>query len=174
MLKRVPSHLLGLRRRVKLSPLEIVALVIFVVILLLAAIGPVIAPYPTRTANTHLRLLSPSGAHWLGTDENGMDIFSRILAAPRTDVLIAVIATAISVGVGAPLGVLAGFFEGSRRRIASIMGETILRVLDVIQAFPVFIFAMVLVAIRGANTVNIIAAVSFVNMPVFLRLVRSE
>jgi peptide/nickel transport system permease protein len=174
MLKHVPGHILGLSKRVKLSPLEIFALVVFVVILLLAAIGPIIAPYPTQTANTALRLLSPSGAHWFGTDENGMDIFSRILAAPRTDVLIALIATAISVGVGAPLGVLAGYFEGSRSRKASVMGETILRLLDVLQAFPVFIFAMVLLAIRGANTVNIIAAVAFVNMPVFVRLVRSE
>lgn len=146
----------------------------FLAILLLAVIGPTIAPFPTRSAAPQDRLLPPSGTHWLGTDENGMDILSRILAAPRTDVVIAVIATLISVGVGAPLGVVAGYFEGSRRRVASATGELILRLLDVIQAFPVFIFAMVLVAIRGASTTNIIAAVAFVNMPVFLRLVRSE
>jgi peptide/nickel transport system permease protein len=164
----------SLRGRIKLAPLEIFACALFVVILLLAFVGPTIAPHPTRTANPAERLLAPSGAHWLGTDENGMDILSRILAAPRIDVMIAVVATAISVLVGAPLGVIAGYFERNRRRIAAIMGESILRLLDVIQAFPVFIFAMVLVAIRGASTVNIIAAVAFVNMPVFLRLVRAE
>lgn len=147
---------------------------VFLAVLLLAAIGPIIAPFPTRTADPAVRLLGPSGQHWLGTDENGIDILSRILAAPRTDVVIAVIATLISVAVGAPLGVVAGYFEGSRRRVASAMGELILRLLDVLQAFPVFIFAMVLVAVRGASTTNIIAAVAFVNMPVFLRLVRSE
>ena len=147
---------------------------VFLAVLLLAAIGPTIAPFPTRTADPAVRLFGPSGQHWLGTDENGIDILSRILAAPRTDVVIAVIATLISVAVGAPLGVVAGYFEGSRRRVASAMGELILRLLDVLQAFPVFIFAMVLVAVRGASTTNIIAAVAFVNMPVFLRLVRSE
>lgn len=147
---------------------------VFLAVLLLAAVGPTIAPFPTRTADPAVRLIGPNGQHWLGTDENGIDILSRILAAPRTDVVIAVIATLISVAVGAPLGVVAGYFEGSRRRVASAMGELILRLLDVLQAFPVFIFAMVLVAVRGASTTNIIAAVAFVNMPVFLRLVRSE
>jgi peptide/nickel transport system permease protein len=173
-LKLVPSRVLAVAGRVKLSPLEVFACAAFLIILLLAAVGPLITPYPTETANPSLRLLPPSGSHWFGTDENGMDIFSRILASPRIDVVIAMVATAISVLVGVPLGVLAGYFEGNRRRAASIMGETILRVLDVIQAFPVFIFAMVLVATRGANTVNIVAAVAFVNMPVFLRLTRSE
>jgi peptide/nickel transport system permease protein len=173
-LRAAPRTVLGLRGRVRLSPLEVFALALFFAILFLAAFGPMIAPDPTKTADTTQRLFAPSGAHWFGTDENGMDIFSRILASPRMDVVIALVATAISVAIGAPLGVVAGFFEGSRRRAASIVGETILRLLDVIQAFPVFIFAMVLVAIRGASTVNIVAAVAFVNMPVFLRLVRSE
>jgi peptide/nickel transport system permease protein len=157
-----------------LSPIETVALAMLVIILILTAIGPLIAPYPTEAANAAQRLQPPDTTHWLGTDENGIDIFSRILAAPRTDVLIAVIATALSVAIGAPLGVLAGFFEGARRRIASLASEGLLRLLDVVQAFPVFILAMVLVAIRGASLTNIVAAVAFVNMPVFLRLVRSE
>jgi peptide/nickel transport system permease protein len=70
--------------------------------------------------------------------------------------------------------VFAGYFENSRRRSASILGEGILRILDVIQAFPVFILAMVLVAVRGASTENIIIAIAFVNMPVFLRISRAE
>ena len=167
-------HARKVKRRTKLHPLELVVSVIFLAVLLLAVIGPLIAPFPTQTANPLIRLLAPSGHHWLGTDENGMDIFSRILAAPRTDVVIAVIATLISVAIGAPLGVIAGYFEGSKRRVASAMGELILRLLDVFQSFPVFIFAMVLVAVRGSSTTNIIAAVAFVNMPVFVRLVRSE
>ena len=167
-------HARKVKRRTKLHPLELVVSVVFLAVLLLAVIGPLITPFPTQTANPLIRLLSPSGHHWLGTDENGMDIFSRILAAPRTDVVIAVIATLISVAIGAPLGVIAGYFEGSKRRVAAVMGELILRLLDVFQSFPVFIFAMVLVAVRGSSTTNIIAAVAFVNMPVFVRLVRSE
>jgi peptide/nickel transport system permease protein len=157
-----------------LTLFELAILIVFITILIVTVIGPWIAPYPTETANPPQHLLSPRPSHWLGTDQNGMDILSRILAAPRTDVLVAVVATALSVGIGSALGALAGFFEGTRQKLASIMSEGMLRVLDVIQAFPVFIFAMVLVAIRGARVENVIAAVAFVNMPVFLRLVRSE
>ena len=116
----------------------------------------------------------PNAAHPFGTDENGIDVLSRLIAAPRTDVLIAVIATSISVAIGAPLGVIAGYFEGADRRGMRWLSEGMLRLLDVIQAFPVFILAMVLVAIRGTGPVNVVFAVAFVNFPVFLRLVRSE
>jgi peptide/nickel transport system permease protein len=165
----------GLRERLAvLTPLEMFAFAVVAVLLVLAVIGPAIAPQPTETASPGERLLPPSTAHWFGTDENGTDIFSRVLAAPRVDVVVALVATVLSVGIGAPLGAIAGFFEGRGRRVASTMSEGTLRLLDVLQAFPVFILALVLVAIRGTSTVNIIAAVAFVNAPVFLRLARSE
>jgi peptide/nickel transport system permease protein len=143
-------------------------------LLVLAVIGPEIAPFPTTTANPAIRLQPPNATYWFGTDENGMDIFSRVIAAPRVDVSVAFISIAIAVIIGTTLGVFAGFFEGSRRRAAALLGESILRLLDVIQAFPVFILAMVLVAVRGASTQNIIIAIAFVNMPVFLRIARAE
>lgn len=154
--------------------MELFGLVTVAVLLVLAIIGPFIAPYPTTTANPTIRLEPPDLAHPFGTDENGMDILSRIIAAPRVDVSVAFISIAIAVVIGTTLGVFAGFFEGSRRRVAALLGETILRLLDVIQAFPVFILAMVLVAVRGASTENIIIAIAFVNMPVFLRIARAE
>jgi peptide/nickel transport system permease protein len=143
-------------------------------LLMLAIVGPAIAPFPTTTANPVATLQPPNATHWFGTDENGMDIFSRILAAPRVDVSVAFISISIAVVIGTTLGVFAGFFEGSNRRLASWVGEAILRLIDVIQAFPVFILAMVLVAVRGASTENIVIAVAFVNMPVFLRIARAE
>lgn len=145
-------------------------------ILVMTVFGPSLAPQPTETASPSNRLLSPSFTHFFGTDSNGMDVFSRVLASFRVDVSIAVIATAISVIVGSALGVLIAQFEtsGSESRVGRLFAEIALRCLDVIQAFPVFIFAMVLVAIRGASLTNIVAAVAFVNLPVFIRLVRSE
>jgi len=143
-------------------------------ILVLTAFGPWLAPYPTMLADPARRLLPPSAAHWFGTDENGIDVFSRLIAAPRTDVSIALIATALSVAVGATLGVFAGYFEGVDRRLLRWTSEGGLRLLDVLQAFPVFILAMVLVAIRGTGPINVLLAIAFVNFPVFLRLVRSE
>lgn len=162
------------RRLASLRGTELFGLVAVGFLLVLAVIGPEIAPYPTTSANLSIRLLPPSTTHWFGTDENGMDILSRVIAAPRVDVSVAFIAISIAVVVGTALGVFAGFFEGSRRRAAALLGESILRLLDVIQAFPVFILAMVLVAVRGASTQNIIIAIAFVNMPVFLRIARAE
>jgi len=159
-----------------LTKLEKTISVSMFLILLLTLIGPWIAPQPTETAIPSQRLLPPSGDHFFGTDANGMDIFSRVLASFRVDVAIAVIATTISVVVGSAVGVLVAQLEGSgaKGKLSRIVAEVVLRVLDVIQAFPVFIFAMVLVAIRGTGTTNIVAAVAFVNFPVFIRLVRSE
>jgi peptide/nickel transport system permease protein len=146
----------------------------FLVILFLAAFGPLLAPLSTVIADPTQRLAPPSAKHLFGTDENGIDVFSRLLAAPRTDVTIALVATALSVAIGAGLGVFAGYFEGSTRRWLHWSSEIGLRFLDILQAFPVFILAMVLVAVRGTGPMNVLFAVAFVNFPVFLRLVRSE
>jgi peptide/nickel transport system permease protein len=158
----------------RLNRFDRAVLVVFVLILIIAAIGPFVTPYPPTVADPLQRLVSPNGAHPFGTDENGIDVLSRLIAAPRTDVLIAVIATTLSVAIGTPLGVVAGYFEGADRRAMRWISEATLRLLDVVQAFPVFILAMVLVAIHGTGPVNVVLAVAFVNFPVFLRLVRSE
>jgi peptide/nickel transport system permease protein len=158
----------------RVSGFEKAVIIAFLFILILAAVGPFVVPYPATFADPLQRLVFPNAAHPFGTDENGIDVLSRLIAAPRTDVLIAVIATSLSVAIGAPLGVIAGYFEGADRRGMRWLSEGILRLLDVIQAFPVFILAMVLVAIRGTGPVNVVFAVAFVNFPVFLRLVRSE
>ncbi len=149
-------------------------LIIFFGIIFLTIFGPYIAPYPTEVADPLSRLLPPSGKHILGTDENGIDIFSRILAAPRTDVVIGVIATLISVVLGAPLGVLVALYETRGKTGATVFAEVFMRLLEVMQSFPVFVFAMVLVAIFGGSLTNIIIAIAFVNTPVFIRLVRAE
>ncbi|MCL2428396.1 MAG: dipeptide/oligopeptide/nickel ABC transporter permease/ATP-binding protein [Alphaproteobacteria bacterium] len=143
-------------------------------VLFLTVFGPWLTPHPTMIADPLQRLKPPAAGHWFGTDENGIDVFSRLLAAPRTDVSIALIATAMSVAIGATLGVFAGYFEGSERRLLRWGSEGGLRLLDVLQAFPVFVLAMVLVAIRGTGPINVLLAIAFVNFPVFLRLVRSE
>ena len=153
---------------------QLVFLALFALIVVLTAIGPDLAPYSTINASPSDRLVPPSAAHWLGTDDNGIDILSRLLAAPRTDVVIAVIATAISVLLGSPLGVVIALLESRRRGGSTVVAEIAMRLLEVIQAFPVFVFAMVLVAVFGGTKVNIIAAIAFVNTPVFVRLVRSD
>ena len=140
---------------------------------LAAILAPMIAPYPPTTANSADYLQPPNWNHVLGTDATGMDIFSRILYAPRIDLTIAVVGTLVSAVVGTLIGALVGYFQtaGGIRALAS---DSVMRAADVLQAFPVFVFAIALVAIFGQSIVSIIFAIAFVNTPIYLRLMRQQ
>jgi peptide/nickel transport system permease protein len=154
----------------RLRPAMMFGLAVIVVNLFLALLGPAIAPFSVE-APAGASLRPPSGAHWFGTDVSGLDIFSRILAAPRIDLTIALVSTFIAFIAGVALGVLSGFFaEGERPgRFASAL---IMRTADVVQAFPMFVFALALVGLSGPSTKNVIIALAFLNIPFFLRLTR--
>lgn len=137
--------------------------------LVLLAIGPYIGPYDPLQEDFSAILTGPSGDHWFGTDVNGRDVLSRVLAAPRTDLLIAIVSTLLAASIGVPLGVLAT----GTSRVGSTMGELLLRFMDVLQAFPVFILGLALVAAFGPSAVNVIIALVILQFPVFLRLTRS-
>jgi peptide/nickel transport system permease protein len=165
----------GARRSfAQLSLVERFAFVTVLLILVLAVFGRMLAPYDPEKPDLQVRLLGPTLAHLFGTDETGMDILSRVLSAPRVDVTIAVVASFLSVVIGAPIGVMVGYFEAGRIRVLSLVSQGILRLLDIVQAFPVFVLALVLVAIGGQSIGTIIAALTFVNMPMFVRIVRAE
>jgi peptide/nickel transport system permease protein len=155
------------------NPLAVVGLTIVMAVLVLVVIGPYVTPFDPEKASFRDALKPPSSTHIFGTDSAGMDILSRVITAARLDVVIGVTATAISFAIGVPLGILAGLYSG-RRGVRSWAGEALMRILDIIQSFPVFIFAMALVATSGTSTRNVIAAVAFVNIPIFVRLVRAE
>ena len=150
-----------------LAGLVIVGLTVF-----LAAVGPYIGPYPTETALPGDPLQPPSLRHPFGTDVSNMDIFSRVIAAPRIDLTIALVSTGIAFVFGVLLGVISGFFGGGGRRLARYASEGIMRAADIVQAFPVFIFALALVGFRGPGAINVIAALAFLNIPFFLRITR--
>lgn len=152
-------------------PFFMLGLGIVAVSLFLAVFGPHIGPYPTETALPGEPLQPPSIRHLLGTDVSNMDIFSRVIAAPRIDLTIALVSTAIAFVVGVLLGVVSGFFGGGGG-LARYASEGIMRGADIIQAFPVFIFALALVGFRGPGTENVIAALAFLNVPYFLRITR--
>lgn len=147
-------------------------LVVVVATIFLAFFGPTVAPYDPERALPGVGLLPPSGAHWFGTDVSGMDIFSRVISAPRIDLTIALTATAIAFVFGVLLGVISGFFAGGTTISGRILSEGIMRSADILQAFPVFIFALALVGFRGPGTENVIAALAFLNIPFFLRVTR--
>lgn len=141
------------------------AIIVLSVTITVAA--PLIAPYDPESPIPSENRQPPSSAHWFGTDETGMDIFSRVVYAGRIDLTIGIVSTALALLIGIPIGLAIAYFEGW-------FGEIVMRIMDVLQAFPVFIFAMVLVAVLGNKVENIIAAITFLNAPIYLRLVRSE
>lgn len=135
--------------------------------ILLAVFGPLLAPYPPMEANPGNQLLAPSGEHWFGTDDVGMDVFSRVIAAPRIDLGIALSATVLALAIGTAIGGIAGYFR-------TWWSEIIMRLSDLIQSFPVFILAMVLVTITGQEIWIVVAVIAFVNVPLYVRLIRAE
>jgi peptide/nickel transport system permease protein len=142
-------------------------------IIILALVAPLIAPFDPEEANASITLASPSASHWLGTDISGMDIFSRIIYSARIDLVIAVLGTFFSILIGGPLGLIAGYFSGARG-LWGWISEIMMRVADVLQAFPVFVLAIALVAALGQSARNVILAIAFVNAPIYLRLLRTQ
>jgi len=116
----------------------------------IALLAPWLAPFGPMHADPSVYLLPPGGNHVLGTDGTGMDIFSRVLFAPRVDLAIAIVGTLLSAIIGGAIGALVGYYEGQRawRRALS---TGVMRSADVLQAFPVFVFAIALVAVFGQS-----------------------
>jgi peptide/nickel transport system permease protein len=149
------------------NPVTAGALTLFVLLVILAAIGPWIAPYDPLASETTKALQPPSRAHWFGTDQIGRDILSRVLVATRLDLVISVAAVALSFGVGAAAGAAAGFFGGWTDRLVT-------RVTDTIMAFPLFVLAMGIVAALGNTLGNIVLATAVINVPFYARMARAE
>jgi peptide/nickel transport system permease protein len=145
-------------------------------VLLVTIVGlfaPWLAPYDPLLANPALYLLPPSFSHLMGTDATGMDIFSRVIYAPRIDLTIAVIGTLVSAALGSALGAVTGYYE-SAMTWRKVLSAFVMRSADVLQAFPVFVFAIALVAVFGQGVSSVIVAIAFVNIPIYLRLMRSQ
>lgn len=133
---------------------------------MVAILAPVLAPYdPVRSDLAH-QLLPPSWQHWFGTDIYGMDIYSRILWATRTDFTIALIGVLLAVVVGVPLGALSGYLGG-------LADDALSRFSEMIQAIPLFLFALMVFAALGNSSRVLVGVVALVNAPIFLKLTRS-
>jgi peptide/nickel transport system permease protein len=149
------------------NPVTVIGFFIVTVVVFCAIFAPIIAPYNPLALNPKDRTSPPSQHNILGTDEYGRDIFSRILYAARVDLFIAFTSVAISAVVGVFLGATSGYLGG-------IVDEVVMRILDIIQAFPALILAMALAVALGAGKTTIIYVVAFIMVPVFARIMRSE
>lgn len=134
---------------------------------LLAILAPLIAGYdPLQTSFTAIRK-PPSALHWLGTDELGRDLFSRMAYGARTSLMAGVVSVFIAMLVGVPFGIIAGYFGGWADSIIS-------RLIDAMLAIPFLIMAIALAAFLGASLTNAMIAIGLSAAPVFARLTRGQ
>jgi len=150
----------------------VIGLAVFVIILVLAAFAAFVTPHSPSIQNREVLLLPPawveggSLTYFLGTDAVGRDILSRLIYGARFSLFIGVVVVSISVVSGVLVGLIAGYFRGRTDTI-------IMRVMDIILAFPSLLLALVLVAVLGPGLVNAMIAISLVNLPHFVRLTRA-
>tara|TARA_Y100000815_G_scaffold226694_5_gene214879 strand:- start:19049 stop:19984 length:936 start_codon:yes stop_codon:yes gene_type:complete len=151
----------------------VIGLVVFSIIVFLAVFAPLIAPHSPSLQNREALLWPPGwmeGGTWaypLGTDALGRDIFSRLIFGARFSLFIGVVVVTLSVSVGVIVGLIAGFFRGW-------IDTAIMRVMDVILAFPSLLLALVLVAILGPGLTNAMIAIALILQPHFVRLTRAS
>jgi peptide/nickel transport system permease protein len=149
------------------NPVTGLAFALFVLIVLVAIVGPYVVPIDPLASDTVEALKRPSLRHWFGTDQLGRDIFSRVVVATRLDFGIAVWSVVLVFVMGGLAGVAAGFFGGWTDRIVG-------RIADTIMAFPLFVLAMGIVAALGNTVTNIVIATAIVNFPLYARVARAE
>lgn len=160
----LPAHMLYVCRE---NPVTAMAFVMFAFFLLSALIGPYVVPYDPLATSSAKALQPPSLAHPFGTDNLGRDVFSRVIVATRLDLVISIVAVAISFMIGSVLGAISGYRGGW-------VDGALNRILDTIMAFPLFVLAMGIVAALGNSVANIILATAVINIPFYARLVRAE
>jgi peptide/nickel transport system permease protein len=143
--------------------------VIVLSIAVVAILAPLLAPYPADVSASHLlrRLKPPSWAHPFGTDNLGRDIFSRVILGARGALTIALMVVGISMAVGVPLGLVAGYYQGW-------LSETIMRVTDVFLAVPQLILALALAQLMGPSLQSAMLALTITYWPFFTRIVYAE
>jgi peptide/nickel transport system permease protein len=154
-----------LPRRLVRSPLALAALGLVTTWVAVALLAPVLAPHPPLAQDIVHRLQPPAGEHWLGTDPLGRDVFSRILYGARLSIPVGAAAVVLAGGLGIAIGGAAGFIGG-------IVDEAVMRVTDLMLAFPTVILAMVITAALGAGIQNAVLAIMVAWWPTYARLER--
>lgn len=142
-----------------------IGLVLAVAAILIGIVGPSIAPYPIEKMHVDAILQGPSQQHFLGTDRLGRDVFSRLLAGSRVSISVGLLATLLAGVIGIALGLVAGFY-------GKWVDEVVMRVMDMLMAFPYIVLAMALVAVIGPGLSNIVLVIGIVRLPQFARLTR--
>ena len=170
-----PSHIPGAapaaqrwRRAIGLNPLAAAGIVLVVIFTVLAIFAPWIAPYDPADINLPTRLSGPSAAHWLGTDELGRDMLSRIIYGARISMLVGSSVVAVALILGLIVGCIAGYYGGRVDRIVNIV------IMNAFLSFPGILLAIAFVAFLGPGIFNLILALSIGGWVGYARLVRAQ
>jgi peptide/nickel transport system permease protein len=159
-----PSSALRLLLR---SPVSVAGLVVLVTLVLMALLGPLLVPYGPNAVDVTRALQAPSTEHWFGTDDLGRDVFSRVVLAARVSLQVSLVSVSIALVVGVLLGLVSGYFKGWADTV-------VMRVVDVLFAFPVMLLAIAIVAVLGPGLTTAMIAIGIVYIPVFARVTRAS
>lgn len=153
--------------RVLRSPLVWVGGGILLLVVFCALAAPLLTSWEPTQIDFDAISAPPSGQHIMGTDRNGMDIWSRILFGARVDLVVALVSISLAVLIGGAIGSASGYMRGWG-------DEVIMRVTDIFQAFPSFVLALAVAAVLGPGVRNLIIVVALVNIPPYIRMMRAE
>src|SRR5690625_488321 len=171
--KKKINNMASLLNSLRKHPSALIGGIIVCLFILIAILSPVITPHSSISGDLADRLAPPdwleggTAEHLLGTDEQGIDLFSRLIAGDRVSIMVVVLATAISVLSGTARGLMSGYFRGWFDTIVS-------RLADLLLAFPFLIFAIGMMAFLGPGFMNLIFALTFKGWVEFFRLSRGE
>ena len=161
-----PARRLPLLRAVARNPLGAASLLVLAVIVAGCALAPVIAPYPRDASDFTHELSGPAGAHWLGTDELGRDILTRLLYGGQATLLAAALATAVAVAIGTALGVAGGYLRGRTDRALTFWGDLLLTI-------PVLVVLIVVVSVFPASLYPAMLPLGLLLSAAPMRVIRS-
>ena len=154
-------------KALKKDPLGMAGFMLVSLLLLLTVFAPWLAPYDPFEIDVHDRLASPSAAHWLGTDQLGRDILSRVLYGGQVALKVSLVAISVSMAIGFVLGMLAGF--GPRW-----LDRTLVVLFDTVRSFPTIMFALAVIALTGPSLNTVIGVIVITSIPVYARVVRTQ
>ena len=143
-----------------------IGLVVFLIVVVVAILAPVLAPFDPNDQNILEKLRAPTLEHWLGTDSFGRDTLSRLIYGARISLIIGVVSTLAAMVIGTAIGMLAGWHGGR-------LDTVTMQAMDVLLAFPSLILGLILVAMLGPSMVNIIIAIALTSIPPFARIARA-
>lgn len=154
-------------RRFRRHRLAMTGAVFIVILILIAVLAPVIAPYGKEAKDTLALNEGPTGAHWLGTDDVGQDVLTRTLWGTRVSLRAAFQIVGMALIVAVPLGLLAGYLGGR-------FDGVVMRIVDALFAFPPLLFALAIAGLLGPGLNNAFIAIAVVFVPGFVRLIRGQ